>query len=168
MLAMGKSARQTLDKLTGEDPGRDTRQVGIVDAQGNAASFTGSKCNDWAGHIEGDHFAVQGNILASEEVVKAMAEAYKNARGRDGSELADWLVAALETGQQAGGDKRGRQSAALLVVRDKGGYDRKNDRYIDLRVEDHGEPIQELARLLKIHKDFYADAHRDKPHSEAK
>jgi uncharacterized Ntn-hydrolase superfamily protein len=155
-------------QLTEADSGRDNRQVGIVDAKGNAASFTGSKCNTWAGHIEGKHFCVQGNILAGEEVVKAMAAAYEEARKAEGSELADWLMAALEAGQKAGGDKRGKQSAALLVVRDKAGYAGANDRYIDLRVEDHSEPIQELARLLEIHKKFYARAHKNKPAREAK
>ena len=93
-------------------------------------------------------------------VVDEMAKAFESVRQVEGSELADWLVAALEAGQKAGGDKRGQQSAALLVVRDKGGYDRANDRFIDLRVEDHAEPIKELARLLEIHKKFYAGAHK--------
>jgi uncharacterized Ntn-hydrolase superfamily protein len=168
LLESGKDAKETVRQLTEADSGRDNRQVGIVDAKGNAASFTGSKCNTWAGHIEGKHFCVQGNILAGEEVVKAMAAAYEEARKAEGSELADWLMAALEAGQKAGGDKRGKQSAALLVVRDKAGYAGANDRYIDLRVEDHSEPIQELARLLEIHKKFYARAHKNKPAREAK
>ncbi|HEY0550540.1 MAG TPA: DUF1028 domain-containing protein [Verrucomicrobiae bacterium] len=168
LLESGKSAKETLNQLTGADSGRDNRQAGIVDAKGGAASFTGERCNAWAGHIEGTNFCVQGNILAGEEVVKAMARAYETARAVEGSELADWLMAALESGQQAGGDKRGRQSAALLVVREKGGYSGRNDRYIDLRVEDHAEPIQELSRLLGIHKKFYAGAHRNKPKREGK
>ena len=168
LLEAGKSARETLNQLTTGDSGRDNRQAGIVDAKGNAASFTGAKCNAWAGHIEGTNFCVQGNILTGEEVVKAMAAAYEKARKVENSELADWLTAALEAGQQAGGDKRGRQSAALLVVREKGGYGGRNDRYIDLRVEDHAEPIQELSRLLEMHKKFYSGAHRNKPKREIK
>lgn len=163
LLESGKSAKETLQQLTDTDAGRDQRQAGVVDAQGRAASFTGAKCNAWAGHIKGTNFCVQGNILAGEEVVKAMAAAYEKARGVTNSELADWLMAALDAGQQAGGDKRGKQSAALLVVREKGGYAGKNDRYVDLRVEDHPEPIQELNRLLELHKKFYAGAHRNKP-----
>ena len=166
LLESGKSAKETLNQLTEKDSGRANRQAGIVDAKGNAASFTGEKCNAWAGHIEGTNYCVQGNILTGEEVVKAMASAYETARKVEGSELADWLMAALEAGQQAGGDKRGRQSAALLVVREKGGYAGKNDRYIDLRVEDHAEPIHELNRLLAVHKKFYAGAHRNKPKRE--
>lgn len=166
LLESGKSAREALSQMTAADSGRDHRQAGIVDAKGNAASFTGTKCNVWAGHIEGTNFCVQGNILTGEDVVRAMASEYEKARAVKGSELADWLTAALEAGQQAGGDKRGRQSAALLVVRDKGGYAGKNDRYIDLRVEDHAEPIQELSRLLEMHKKFYAGAHRSKPKRE--
>jgi uncharacterized Ntn-hydrolase superfamily protein len=168
LLESGKTAKETLDQLTAADSGRDNRQAGVVDAKGNSASFTGTKCNAWAGHIEGTNYCAQGNILTGEEVVKAMASAYETARKVEGSELADWLMAALEAGQQAGGDKRGRQSAALLVVREKGGYAGGNDRYIDLRVEDHTEPIQELNRLLEMHKKFYAGAHRNKPKREIK
>jgi uncharacterized Ntn-hydrolase superfamily protein len=163
LLESGKNARETLRQLTDADSGRDQRQAGVVDSQGRAASFTGAKCNVWAGHIEGTNFCVQGNILTGEEVVKAMASAYDKARAVTNSELADWLMAALDAGQQAGGDKRGRQSAALLVVREKAGYAGKNDRYVDLRVEDHPEPIQELNRLLELHKKFYAGAHKNKP-----
>jgi len=163
LLESGKTAQETLNQLTAADSGRDNRQAGVVDAKGNSASFTGTKCNAWAGHIEGTNYCVQGNILTGEEVVKAMAAAYETSRKVEGGELADWLMAALEAGQQAGGDKRGRQSAALLVVREKSGYGGKNDRYIDLRVEDHTEPIRELNRLLEMHKKFYASAHRNKP-----
>jgi len=163
LLESGQSAQETLRQLTEADSGRDQRQAGVVDAQGRAASFTGAKCNAWAGHLEGTNFCAQGNILSDEGVVKAMASAFEKARTVPNSELADWLMAALDAGQQAGGDKRGRQSAALLVVREKGGYAGQNDRYVDLRVEDHPEPIQELNRLLEMHKKFYAGAHRNKP-----
>lgn len=163
LLADGKSARTTLEKLTGDDADRRLRQVGIVDAEGRVAAFTGEGCNGWAGHLEGELFSVQGNLLAGEAVVTEMARAYREARRVEGSELADWLMAALSAGQAAGGDKRGRQSAALLVVRDQGGYDRANDRYIDLRVEDHPRPIEELGRLLALHKQFYRRAHEQRP-----
>jgi uncharacterized Ntn-hydrolase superfamily protein len=163
LLQSGKDARESLKQLTDADAKSAVRQAGIVDARGSSASFTGTNCQPWAGHREGKHFCVQGNILAGPEVVDEMAKAFEAARKVDGSELADWLVAALEAGQKAGGDKRGQQSAALLVVRDKAGYDRANDRFIDLRVEDHAEPIKELARLLEIHKKFYAGAHKAKP-----
>ncbi len=163
LLETGKSAKEVVKQLTDADARRDHRQLGVVDAKGTVAAYTGAKCNAWAGHIEGKNFAVQGNILASEEVVKAMARAFESAQKEPGSELADCLMAALQAGQDAGGDKRGQQSAALLVVRDKAGYDGSHDRYIDLRVEDHAEPIKELARLLAIHKHFYADAHKKRP-----
>lgn len=163
LLAAGKTAKETLKQLTDVDDRRDSRQAGIVDAKGTSASFTGAKCNAWAGHREGTNFCVQGNILASEEVVKSMATAFETARQVEGSELADWLMASLEAGQTAGGDTRGKQSAALLVVREKSGYGNANDRYIDLRVEDHPEPITELSRLLEMHKKFYAGAHKNKP-----
>ena len=163
LLAEGKSAAETLAALTAADPRRDVRQAGIVDAQGRAAAFTGAKCFAWAGQIEGKHFAAQGNIFAGEAVVKGMAAAFEKARAAGKGELADWLTAALEAAEAAGGDRRGRQSAALLVVREQGGYGRGNDRYVDLRVEDHPEPIKELARLLEIHKRFYQNAHAIKP-----
>ena len=102
----------------------------------------------------------QPSVLTTLSFYRNRTKAFESARKVEGSELADWLVAALEAGQKAGGDKLGQQSAALLVVRDKGGYDRANDRFIDLRVEDHAEPIKELARLLEIHKKFYAGAHK--------
>ena len=167
-LTRGSTARETLDRLTTADEGRDRRQAGIVDSRGQVAAYTGSSCHAWAGQIEGTNFCAQGNILAGEKVVQAMAEAFVDARVKPGSELADWLMAALTAGQDAGGDKRGQQSAALLVVRDKAGYDGKNDRYIDLRVEDHPEPIQELSRLLGIHKEFYRRAHEQRPNRRSR
>jgi uncharacterized Ntn-hydrolase superfamily protein len=163
LLQAGKTAKEAVQQLTDADEGRALRQLGIVDARGNSASFTGAKCNPWAGHHEGKHFCVQGNLLTGEDVVEAMATAFEKARRADGSELADWLMASLAAGQAAGGDKRGQQSAALLVVREQGGVGGANDRYIDLRVEDHPDPIKELARLLDIHKKFYAKAHKDRP-----
>ncbi len=158
LMRAGKSAREAVDALTAADPGRDRRQLGIVDAQGKSASFTGKWCMEWAGHREGDRFCVQGNILAGEAVVDAMAKAFVEGRGAGGGSLADWLVAALEAGQKAGGDRRGMQSAALLVVRRNAGYGGGNDRFIDLRVDDHPQPITELARLLSIHRSIYGRA----------
>jgi uncharacterized Ntn-hydrolase superfamily protein len=151
MLAKGISPGEVVATLTGKDEGRDWRQVGIVDGQGRATAFTGEKAMTWAGHRVGEHYAVQGNILAGEEVVKAMAEAFENSA----EPLPERLVAALAAGQAAGGDRRGMQSAALLVVREGGGYAGFNDRWVDLRVEDSGKPIEELARLLGLHRKFY-------------
>jgi len=163
LMADGKAPEAVLKQLTEADPARALRQVGMVDAKGRAASFTGKRCNDWAGHKVGKHYAAQGNLLAGEAVVKDMAEAFEKARKEPDSQLADWLVAAVTAAEDAGGDKRGKQSAALLVVRSKGGYAGLNDRFIDIRVDDHKTPIKELARLLALHKKFYARAHRNKP-----
>ena len=163
LMADGKSSEEALKILTDADPGRDQRQVGMVDAQGRAESFTGKRCNAWAGHKVGKHYAAQGNILAGEAVVADMAAAFEKARKNPDTELADWLVAGLAAAEAAGGDKRGRQSSALLVVREKGGYARLNDRFIDIRAEDHKTPVKELARLLELHKKFYAHSHRNKP-----
>lgn len=166
LLRKGGTAQSTLDTLIAGDNESALRQVGIVDAEGRAAAFTGEACHPWAGHHTGNHYTVQGNLLVSSKVVDAMQKAFEStreARDTDATELADWLMAALIAGQKAGGDRRGRQSAALLVVRKEAGYDGANDRYIDLRVEDHTHPIQELARLLAIHKSFYRQAHENPP-----
>ena len=149
-LKSGLSAKQTLERLVADDPGRAKRQVGIVDAKGNVANYTGDECNEWAGAVSGKHYTAQGNILAGEAVVKAMGKAFEETAG----ELADKLMAALFAGQEAGGDTRGQQSAALLVVQEQSGYGGFNDRYIDLRVDDAEKPIEELQRLLEIHKEF--------------
>ncbi len=151
LMAEGLSAQEALDKLVEADEERDRRQAGVVDARGNAAAYTGQGCFDWAGHIVGEGFACQGNILVSEDTVQAMARTFEESEG----ELSDRLAAALEAGQEAGGDSRGRQSAALLVTREKGGYGGFNDRWIDLRVDDHPTPIQELKRLLALHKLYF-------------
>ena len=163
LMADGKSPEEALEILTDADPARDQRQVGMVDAKGRAASFTGRDCNVWAGHKVGKHYAAQGNILAGEAVIADMAAAFEKAQQKPDTELADWLVVGLAAAETAGGDKRGRQSSALLVVREKGGYARLNDRFIDIRAEDHKTPVKELARLLELHKKFYAPAHRNKP-----
>lgn len=153
MMEAGASAAETIAALTAADDGRDLRQVGMVDRSGRAAAFTGAGCSDWAGHIVGDGFACQGNILMP-GTVEAMAAAYEAARRGDG-ELADWLVSALAAGQAAGGDKRGRQAAGVLVVRAAGGYGGNNDRYLDLRVDDHPEPIAKLGELVGMHHLFF-------------
>jgi len=163
LMEAGKSAHEALEAMLATDPSREFRQVGIVDAQGRPAAHTGTECVAWAGHQMGPHFTVQGNMLAGDKVAPAMAEAYENAQKVEGSELADWLLAALQAAQAEGGDRRGQQSAAILVVRANGGPGGDNDRYIDLRVEDHPTPIVELARLLDLHKTFYARGHRLKP-----
>jgi uncharacterized Ntn-hydrolase superfamily protein/uncharacterized protein (DUF1499 family) len=163
MLRDGFSAEGAVHELTKSDASRDHRQLGIVDAKGDAAAHTGDKCSAWAGHHVGLFFTVQGNILASESVVRRMATAFEAARKLPGTELADWLFDAVKAGEAAGGDRRGRQSAALLVSRKGGGYAKANDRYIDLRVDDHPTPVEEIGRLLGLHKQFYARSHREVP-----
>ncbi|MET3697623.1 uncharacterized Ntn-hydrolase superfamily protein [Bacillus oleivorans] len=152
MLERGMSAAMVIHKLIQDDPDHHLRQIGVVDAQGNAASYTGKGCYDWAGGQSGLHFAAQGNILVDEKTVIAMSKTFTQTKGA----LAERLMAALEKGQEAGGDKRGMQSASLLVVKEKGGYGGFNDRYIDLRVEDHKEPIQELKRIYQLHQLYFA------------
>lgn len=159
LMAGGMDADTTIQMLIKPDEQRALRQVGVVDANGRAAAFTGNGCYEWAGHIVGDGYACQGNILVP-GTVEAMAERFEAVRGGDG-ELAEWLVEALAAGQAAGGDKRGRQSAAVLVVREGGGYGGDNDRYLDLRVDDHAEPIAELHRLLQLHHLFFQETDPD-------
>lgn len=144
LMAQGASAEETVEALTSGDPGREHRQVGVVGADGRAASFTGEGCFDWAGGKAGDSYTAQGNILAGPGVVEAMAGAFEGTAGA----LSGRLVAALDAGQEAGGDPRGKQSAALLVVREGGGYGGDNDRLVDLRVDDHPDPIVELADVV--------------------
>ena len=151
LLGKGKSAQETLELLVKDDPRRERRQVGIVDAKGGTATFTGEKCLAWAGGREGKHYVVQGNILAGKGVVDAMAETFEKTEG----DLGNRLLAALAAGQRAGGDRRGRQSAALLIVKKNGGYAGYNDRYRDLRVDDHAEPIKELQRIYALHKKVF-------------
>jgi uncharacterized Ntn-hydrolase superfamily protein len=155
LMEAGKSPREALDALLAADPLRAERQVGMIDAQGRTAAHTGAECFAFAGHREGKNFSVQGNLLAGETVLTAMAEAYERAQKDEGTELADWLLAALTAGQAAGGDRRGQQSAALLVARAAGDPGGDNDRYCDLRVEDHPTPIVELTRLRTLHREFY-------------
>jgi uncharacterized Ntn-hydrolase superfamily protein len=152
LLASGLGAPEALDSLVAADDGRARRQVGIVDAKGASATYTGDECIAWAGGKAGKYYACQGNILVDEETVKAMAETFEQTTG----DLSVRLVKALKAGEDAGGDSRGKQSAALLVVKEAGGYLGLNDRYIDLRVDDHTEPIDELHRILKIQLSYSA------------
>ncbi len=151
LLRDGSSAQETLDALTAADEGRGQRQAGVVDGTGRAATFTGPGCHDWAGGRTGDGYTVQGNILTGPNVVEAMERAWLASEGR----LADRLLAALAAGDDAGGDKRGRQSAALLVVRAGGGYGGTSDVGVDLRVDDHPAPVPELRRLLDLHRLYF-------------
>jgi uncharacterized Ntn-hydrolase superfamily protein len=153
LMEQGKTATETIQALTETDEQRALRQVGVVDKNGKSASFTGDECHDWAGGIVGEGYACQGNILLP-GTVEAMSAAFEEARQGPG-ELADWLVKSLAAGQAAGGDSRGRQSASVLVVRACGGYGGNNDRYLDLRVDDHPTPIAELERILAIHHLFF-------------
>ena len=157
MLREGRSAQETLDALTGADDQREQRQAGIVDSQGGVATYTGSGCHPWAGGVTGrvdghGSFAIQGNILTGSEVVGAMRAAWQETEASQ--PLARRLLAALVAGDNAGGDRRGRQSAALLVVTPDGGYGGGSDVLVDLRVDDHPQPVGELGRLLDLH-DLY-------------
>lgn len=151
LLAGGASPQEAIAALTAADGERALRQVGMVDGRGRSFAYTGEDCHAWAGHLVGPGYACQGNILVGGETVQAMAQAFLQASG----ELAERLVAALAAGQAAGGDRRGQQSAALLVVRAGGSYGGYSDRYIDLRVDDHPRPIEELGRLLRLHRIYF-------------
>jgi uncharacterized Ntn-hydrolase superfamily protein len=152
LLREGLSASQVVERLTTEDEGRDERQLGVVDAQGVGASWTGPGCNDWAGHRTGDGYAAQGNILVSGETVDALAETFEVTAGRP---LVERLLECLAAAQAAGGDSRGQQSAALLVVKRKGGYAALSDVLVDLRVDDHEQPIEELARVYELYNKLF-------------
>ncbi len=148
MLEAGMTPQQVLDSLIRSDAGRARRQAGIIDARGNAVTYTGDSCLNWAGGKVGNNYACQGNILTGKEVVEAMAAAFENSKG----ELAARLLDAMEAGQRQGGDSRGMQSMALLVVKDQGGYAGYSDRYIDLRVDDARDPFVEMRRLFGIQR----------------
>lgn len=151
LLRQGRSAADVVTTLTGEDDGRDHRQVGVVSAK-DGATFTGPACQDWAGGRSGRDYAVQGNILVGEQVVAAMEESW---RGSVGTPLAARLLGALAAGDAAGGDRRGRQSAAILVVRPGAGYGGGDDTELDLRVDDHAAPVPELRRLAELHELYF-------------
>jgi len=152
LMEEGKSAEEALNILIEADQGRALRQVGIMDAKGRSATYTGEDCYDWAGGRKGKNCIAQGNILVSGETVDAMIDCFENTEGK----LAYRLLRALDAGQAAGGDKRGKQSAAIYVVKEKGGYLEANDRLIDLRVDEHPDPIKELLRIYRLHQLYFA------------
>ena len=151
LLSQGKKAADVIELLINSDPQHGHRQVAVIGLEGNASSYTGKRCLGWAGSKLGENFSVQGNLLAGPEVVEAMAASFKKTSGV----LSERLIDALRAGQSAGGDKRGMQSAALLVVRKKWGYGGLNDRFRDLRVDDHSNPIEELERIYNIHRKVF-------------
>jgi uncharacterized Ntn-hydrolase superfamily protein len=158
LLREGLNASAVVDRLTSEDEGRDERQLGIVDGAGASASWTGSKCNDWAGHLTGPGYAAQGNILVGEETVAALATTFEaNAQ----LPLAQRLIECLAAAQAAGGDRRGQQSASLLVVQKDGGYAGLSDVVVDLRVDDHPRPVQELHRIHELHHRLFGLSPRE-------
>jgi uncharacterized Ntn-hydrolase superfamily protein len=153
LLRRGHSAQEVVDVLTAADDAHAQRQLGVVDAAGRSATYTGAECMDWAGGIADDSVAIQGNILVGPRVVEAMHEAWRSSD--PAAPLARRLLVALQAGDAAGGDRRGRQSAALLVVTEGGGYGGGNDVYVDVRVDDHPEPCLELGRLLELHHVYF-------------
>jgi uncharacterized Ntn-hydrolase superfamily protein len=158
LLREGLSAEEVAQRLTDADEGRDHRQLGVVDRAGRAASFTGSECLEWAGGVTGDGYAAQGNLLVSEDTVTALAHTFEQTTGRP---LAERLLEALAAAQAAGGDRRGQQSAALLVVRKDGGYMGTSDAVADLRVDDHPTPIEELERIYVMHDLLFGSTPRE-------
>jgi uncharacterized Ntn-hydrolase superfamily protein len=157
LLRQGLSAEEVVKRLTEADDDRDQRQLGVVDAAGRGATFTGSGCHVWAGGRTGSGYAAQGNILVSGETVDALADTYEATEGS----LAERLLASLAAAQAAGGDSRGQQSASLLVVERDGGYSALSDILIDLRVDDHETPIEELRRLYDLHDQLFGKTPRD-------
>src|SRR6478736_1516595 len=157
LLRGGASAAETVTALTEADEGRQHRQLGVVDATGGSASFTGDECFDWAGGQTGPCFAAQGNILVGEETVAALATTFSATAGKP---LALRLLESLAAAQAAGGDRRGQQSAALLVVERDGGYASLSDVLVDLRVDDHPPPVEELARLYRMHRALFGQTPR--------
>jgi uncharacterized Ntn-hydrolase superfamily protein len=157
LLRQGLSAEEVVERLTAADEGRDHRQLGIVDAQGRGATYTGTACLDWAGSAAGRCYAAQGNILVDERTIASLAAVFVATQGRP---LADRLLEALAAAEDAGGDRRGRQSAALLVVERDGGYAGLSDVLVDLRVDDHHDPIGELARLHGLHDLYFGTTPR--------
>lgn len=157
-LKQGKGVENTLRQIIAEDPDSQSRQIGIIDARGNGVAFTGDACLPWAGHLVGEHFCCQGNCLADRSVLDAMADTYVQTNG----DLAARLIKALEAAQYYGGDRRGQQSAALLVKSPKLQLIGNIDTLIDLRVDDHHQPVEELERLLQLHRVLYSQNHRDR------
>jgi uncharacterized Ntn-hydrolase superfamily protein len=154
LMDSGLSAEATLAKLLEDDEERELRQVGLVDTKGRAATFTGSKCFDWAGGLTGPGYAIQGNILTGEQVIAAMQKAFRKSKG----DLPARLYAALLAGDRAGGDRRGRQSASIYVVKPGGSYGGYIDRWIDYRVDDHEDPVARLGGLLELHELYFGES----------
>ena len=154
LMASGLSAEATLAELLKDDDEREQRQVGLVDASGQAATFTGYECFEWAGGLTGPGYAIQGNILAGEQVILAMQRAFVEKKGK----LPSCIHAALLAGDRAGGDRRGRQSAAIYVVKPEGGYGGYIDRWIDYRVDDHEDPVLRLGELLEMHELYFGES----------
>jgi uncharacterized Ntn-hydrolase superfamily protein len=147
LLREGHTAAETVEALTAADDEAETRQVGVVGQDGSVAAFTGEECFEVAGDLQGETYTVQGNILENRETLEAMAETYETTEGG----LPERLLAALNAGNEAGGDSRGEQGAAMYIVKPEGGYDGGNDRWVDVRVDDHEHPIDELERVFKIY-----------------
>ncbi|MBS3735622.1 DUF1028 domain-containing protein [Candidatus Bipolaricaulota bacterium] len=158
LLRRGLEPEEVVEKLTEADEEREIRQVGIVDSNGNTSAFTGSECIEYAGHRSEENFTCQGNILVSEDTISSMVQKFRETKN---SPLSERLVAALRAADEAGGDKRGKQSAALLVVEKEGGYGGFNDRKIDLRVDDNPEPIKKLRNLLALHQLYFGQPSDD-------
>lgn len=158
LLGQGLSAEEVVERLTAADDGREQRQLGVVDANGRAASFTGEGCHAWAGGRTGEGYAAQGNILVSAATVDALAETFEATAG---ASLAERLLDCLDAAEAAGGDSRGRQSAALLVVERDGGYAGLCDTLVDLRVDDHPDPLPELRRVYRIHDRLFGQTPRE-------
>jgi len=151
LLEQGLSAGEVVERLVAADEGRDHRQLGVVDGQGRAATYTGAECMEWAGGRTGDGYAAQGNILVSAATVDAIAETFEASTGP----LAERLLGCLDAAQAAGGDRRGQQSAAILVVERDGGYGGLSDELIDIRVDDHPRPLEELRRIYDLHQAIF-------------
>jgi uncharacterized Ntn-hydrolase superfamily protein len=158
LLRDGLRAREVVERLTADDDGRDERQLGVVDGNGDGASWTGPECNDWAGHRTGQGYAAQGNILVGEETVAALATTFEESARLP---LVQRLVECLAAAQAAGGDRRGQQSASLLVVQRDGGYAALSDILVDLRVDDHERPIEELRRIYELHRRLFEVSPRE-------
>jgi len=162
LLEKGLSPEAVIDKLIADDPGRSLRQVAVINADGEASAFTGHECYDWAGHKIGKHHSCQGNILVSEKTVSEMSRTFEESSGP----LAERLLQAISAAQHAGGDSRGKQSAAVYVLQKEAGYGGYNDVKVDLRVDDHPEPIKELRRLYELHKMYAAPSAEKLPIKE--
>jgi uncharacterized Ntn-hydrolase superfamily protein len=158
LLREGLAAQEVVDRLTAADEGREHRQLGVVDRDGRSASFTGSECMEWAGGKTGPCYAAQGNILVSAATVEEIARSFEQTRGKP---LAERLLDCLDAAQAAGGDRRGQQSSALLVVEQDGGYAKLSDTIVELRVEDHERPLEELRRLYGLHQAIFGETPRD-------